>query len=79
MNSWQPIATAPQDGVTKIIAGGWSEDRNQSTIAIVKLEPLHSEQGDRTKPRAIVGMMMIFYPSHWMPLPEPPPIERSTE
>ena len=72
MTYWVPIATAPQDGMTKIVAGAWSEDGSKSTITVTVLEPAGSTQGDVTKPRSIHGMGMIFYPTHWLPLPAPP-------
>lgn len=70
---WQPIETAPQDGVTQVILGAWNKDRTQSTVTVLALERFDSPQGDRTKPRAIFGLGAIFYPTHWMPLPPPPP------
>lgn len=65
---WQPIETAPQDGKTKLILGAWSTDGEESTVSVLALEPEAWGQ----KPRAVFGMGMIFYPTHWMPLPEPP-------
>lgn len=73
MDDWKPIYTAPQDGVTKIIAGAWNDDRSKSTITVVTLEPKDSTQGDPTKPRSVHGFGMMFYPTHWLPLPVPPP------
>lgn len=72
MTYWIPIASAPQDGVTKIIAGAWNEDKSRSTIIVTTLEPIGSTQGDVTKPRSVTGLGMIFYPTHWLPLPMPP-------
>ena len=71
--NWQPIETAPQDGKIRVILGAWSIDGRESTVIVLRLEPTTSEQGDRTKPRAVFGMGSIFYPTHWMPLPPPPP------
>ncbi len=72
MSEWRPIHTAPQDGKTKVILGAWNDDNSRSTVTVLALEPLDSEQGDTTKPRAIFGLGSIFYPTHWMPLPAPP-------
>ena len=70
--NWQPIESAPQDGKRNVILGAWSPDGEKVTITVLALESRDSEQGDITKPRAIYGMGMIFYPTHWMPLPPPP-------
>lgn len=69
MSEWRPIETAPRDGQTRLILGAWSA--TGSTITILALEPLTSRQGDVWRPRAVYGFS-IFYPTHWMPLPEPP-------
>lgn len=73
MNDWLTIDGAPQDGMTKIIAGGWNVDYFKSTIIVCILERHDSDQGDKTRPRAIVGMGMMFYPTHYIPLPSPSP------
>lgn len=66
---WQPIETAPQDGMTKVILGAWAGEYSNVMVSI--LEPLDSTQGDRKRPRAVHGMS-IFYPTHWMPIPDRP-------
>jgi hypothetical protein len=70
---WQPISTAPNDG-TDIICAAQRGDGSMFTL-VVKLEGPESKQGDRTKPRAIWGLGAIWYPTHWMPLPAPPPTD----
>lgn len=66
-SQWQPIETAPRG--RPLILGARSEIA--STVLVAELEGFTSSQGDPTKPRAVIGMA-IFYPSHWMPLPEMP-------
>lgn len=69
MNEWQPIETAPKDGVTIICWDGlrvdmWRWDKQQHNT--------------RPKPYwARVGLWRArddrsCQPTHWMPLPEPP-------
>lgn len=74
MSEWQPIETAPQDGKTKLILGAWDprDPSRYNTVMVCALEPLDSTEGDTSRPRATFWTSVIFYPTHWMPLPEPP-------
>lgn len=64
MTDWQPIETAPKDGTPILV---WIDDH----VAEVEWdedgwigvwEDISSSSGDD-------------YPTHWMPLPEPPKVE----
>lgn len=63
---WQPIETAPMDGVTKALYGCWHEGKWYEQI---------------TKRGSGVGGLHVNVPTgfrkytaatHWMPLPQPP-------
>lgn len=69
MSDWQPIETAPTDG-TEILCCAVRPD-GSPWICAVRLEGPDSKQGNNNLPRVLLGMA-IWYPTHWMPLPEPP-------
>lgn len=63
MTSWQPIETAPKDG-TFILgwhpALSWPHGRQD----VVAWDETHLHWTD--------GCFEVSWPTHWMPLPEPP-------
>ena len=67
--TWQPIETAPKDGTRVLIyqpAGMW---RSCNRGARIDLAYWH-QPGNAEKP----GFWMpTSRPTHWMPLPDPPP------
>ena len=70
---WQPIETAPKDGVAKLLIDadevqvvGWYGKHNHVPIyGWIRPIELYGEEVDG------------FDPTHWMPLPDPPRGERS--
>ena len=70
MSEWKPIETAPKDG-TRIL--GWDG------CEVVTLDyqppyryPEHLEYKEIWYQESDSGRASVFYPTHWMPLPEPP-------
>lgn len=72
---WRPISTAPRDGKTKIVAASWGVDGTSLIRAgvLANAFPVQGEkvQGDPSRPCMVWGLG-IHYPTHWIPLPEPP-------
>ena len=69
MSEWQPIETAPKDGATILLyfpKGYWADDRDIA-IGFWSDGDWYSGEADST-PMTGFGS----FPSHWMPLPEPP-------
>ena len=71
---WQPIETAPKDHVTVVDlwSGGfrytncaWGKPTYGKEYTWVQLNASRDSDG-------LVDEQVIPYPSHWMPLPEPP-------
>lgn len=63
MSEWRPIETAPKDGTTILVAG------QGSTAWMAKWRPM-KRVPDRWES---IGLGALpFYPTHWMPLPDPP-------
>lgn len=62
MGDWQPIETAPRDG-RKILGydGGFTIVNWDNCFELWEVEPTAEYEND-----------LIRYPTHWMPLPEPP-------
>ena len=58
---WQPIATAPKDGVTPILVC------NELSDVVIAVRPLGCPDD-----AACCTNGIACYPSHWMPLPAPP-------
>ncbi len=67
---WQPIASAPMDN-TEIMAWGAKLGRR-----IVEYEPAHSDLCRWIAPEGYTFRADAF--THWMPLPEPPGVNRRT-
>ena len=74
MTKWQPIATAPRGGT---IILGWNE---KDGIAIIEFRP-HSSVYNKD---SVINQWSVVHdaedyywsdytPTHWMPLPNPPP------
>jgi hypothetical protein len=76
MNDWQTIETAPRDGNTFL---GWNKTHGMHECAV----PLGCENYKRLVAvygsKAHHGIPVWFAPTHWMPLPEPPPIMKKTK
>lgn len=70
MSAWQPIAIAPKDG-RRIILGKW---RHGHWITEVGKYNVHPLPGMRPY-EAFEVRAANFSPTHWMPLPEPPPAD----
>jgi hypothetical protein len=69
MTGWQPIETAPRDGVCILVfqAGWW-----RAAIAFWQEEnPLTWPEG-WVIPGGHCGEIEYCSPTHWQPLPEPP-------
>lgn len=67
MSEWKPIETAPKDG-TEILIGWMARDGRRRGGWICKIRRWRDDAGwrrDRNHPYDL-------YPTHWMPLPEPP-------
>ncbi len=64
MSEWQPISTAPKDG-TEVLAF-WS---NSCSMGIV----LHETRPNRQGRHWCDEEGYVSDPTHWMPLPDPPP------
>lgn len=69
-NEWKDIETAPKDGEHVLLYfpdGYWADDRDISV-------GFWGVGDDWFDSEASSGSMTAFgsYPSHWMPLPEPP-------
>lgn len=63
MNEWQPIETAPKDGTQFL---GW----DQGYFIVVYWEIDDDVEEDQCWRISYSGDLM--FPTHWMPLPEPP-------
>ncbi len=63
VDEWQPIGTAPKDG--KDILVGWHSDHYERFIwtRAGQVKGIWYHSG---------GTGVVCYPTHWMPLPEPP-------
>lgn len=67
-NEWQPIETAPKDGVDIIIFGGEFESAGSNKIPmIVKWNGTYW-----TSTHYCYNEAIALNPTHWMPLPKPP-------
>ena len=63
---WQPIETAPKDGTTVLVYEGYYKSGDL----------IHTAQYSARQWVVLDGMegdFMLEDPTHWMPLPEPPP------
>jgi hypothetical protein len=60
--TWQPIKTAPKD---RAILGFWRNSRGVRVIEVIRWDALWG---------AFVTVPGIYprFPTHWIPLPEPP-------
>jgi hypothetical protein len=74
MNDWQPIATAPKDGSDILLFNGSSQRMQVCSWGyddLFKSEPKEwifgESQGEHNE------YSVFDNPSHWMPLPPPPP------
>lgn len=59
-NAWQPIETAPRDGTTPILLHGHGG-------TLIGIRPI-----DCPNDAACDMLGLACYPTHWMPLPQPP-------
>lgn len=65
---WQPIETAPKDGTRVLVA---EEDDNES-IGVAYWFCGSEDQDAGWYSSACVDDVTMFYPTHWIPLPQPP-------
>lgn len=61
MNEWQPISTAPPNNVDVLVC----LNNGRGSIFIARTHGTGQWWSD--------GLLRIPTPTHWMPLPEPPP------
>lgn len=70
MAEWQPIETAPKDMRCILVfvpgarIGSLQEEPDMMHIAFLKRGTYHLQEDDH----------LIVEPTHWRPLPEPPPL-----
>lgn len=69
MSEWQPIETAPKDG-RKILL--WCPTLNNMIQAQWRVHDMGGEWVDIWNNDPIEDMQGVAYPTHWMPLPNPP-------
>jgi hypothetical protein len=89
MTDWQPIATAPRDG-THILAYGWEYTTHYSEPGRMQQREIWCKWNNTWMFVEADGGLFhrepcrsdehwepcrTFNPTHWMPLPEPPPEE----
>lgn len=89
MSVWQPIETAPKDDFVRILAAGQRRDYFVVQIIFwaftygFKEVPMGDDVFRRMRVRLDEGwrregtsgeIEIDFEPSHWMPLPKPPPL-----
>lgn len=70
MSEWNPIETAPKDG-TEI----WlfcPDDHPQQVQGYYSSEPEENIRYWRPTEMLVSDVVGEIYPTHWMPLPEPP-------
>mgnify|MGYP001564453505 CR=1 FL=1 len=66
--AWQPMATAPKDGTAVLLAVKYSTGL---------VDRIAASWAERHQPRWIINgsaQRLPAMPTHWMPLPEPPPV-----
>jgi hypothetical protein len=71
-DEWQPIETAPRDGVT-FLAIRSAPGEYCTNPSLICWNSFHNEWADNF---AWDARLVKFQPTHWMPLP-PPPMERT--
>lgn len=62
---WMPIETAPKDGTSILIFEPCSNRCLYNRIYVV-------HYSDKSWAESDGEMYSVFYPTHWMPLPNPP-------
>lgn len=81
--NWQPIETAPKDG-TKILVYEPASEYTEGGVSLVSWDSWRiSYPGCRTQwdwclpgsHQDEQGGCETVYPTHWMPLPEPPEVQ----
>lgn len=79
MAEWQPIDTAPRDGTPILLAGGEDDNTKYATeLEAAKMRSpcrgwWHHDGWIITLAEACCISVGRDNPTHWMPLPEPPP------
>jgi len=66
--AWQPISTAPKDDKTYVL--GWAESRYRDGYQQVIMR-WFNDAGDPLHGFWVCNAIQ-YYPTHWMPLPQPP-------
>lgn len=72
---WQPIETAPMDGTSVLLTAGKAVWQGHYIANRPPGEPPYrwNEYGPRWTRSGLAEIG--FFPTHWMPLPEPPPAQ----
>jgi hypothetical protein len=67
---WQPIETAPKDEMVLV----WSEDGWAICAELVSMSDYggYDDFGECYMWVSDDDLRLLFFPTHWMPLPEPP-------
>lgn len=80
MSEWQPIETAPKDGTKILVACAYG---GVEISEWCELERFHWEHVDGNLWRKVEEEPSCFWnsnhPTHWMPLPPPPPSTKEKE
>lgn len=72
MSEWQPIETAPRDGTAILVTDGQTQ-----RVAWTQHPAEHGNVAAWTYYITRSGAyVVIMNPTHWMPLPSPPEVER---
>lgn len=66
--AWQPIESAPKDGMTSILACQRFGDGHHRILTMIWSEKAGQWCAD-------VHSFIAFEPTHWMPLPAPPELK----
>ncbi len=76
MSEWQPIETAPKDRTPIDVWGDYGRVCDVSW----RDAPSHDERGAgwRDTDGTFLGPPFLATPTHWMPLPDPPPLTDPT-
>lgn len=70
MTDWQPIETAPKDKEILALSPAWGDGRRPILLRWFKYNGSENWRDWDADPH---------FPTHWMPIPELPPIQRQDE
>lgn len=73
-NEWQPIETAPKDGIAILayVPDPWSNEESIQIQVIVNWGGRYGIHSSNPKWVCSIYEAFNFKPTHWMPLPTPP-------